>query len=135
MATKQNSVSGDDKQNTTNAQDNLNENAPASAYPGDQTDANVRAGQVGEKVTTSFDERTGVTQPFVMPDGTQDNGLRNPEKAEGARAESTREGEATTVEETDKAIKEDIVEGPQRTVDDAAKDKPKNPVAQSPDTK
>lgn len=84
-------------------------------------------GEVGEKITTTFDERTGVTQPFVKADGTQDNGAANLEKQEGASRESTRRGDKSTVEETEKAIKEGIVEGEQR-IDDAEKEKPKNPV-------
>lgn len=31
-------------------------------------------GVVGEKITTTFDERTGVAQPFMTEDGHQNNG-------------------------------------------------------------
>lgn len=127
MATKQDKVNPQDPQNEGDKV--LNEDAPASAYPGDQSSPDVREGKVGEKVSTSFDERTGVTQPFVLANGVQDNGLRNPEKAEGARRSATRDNEnTTTVEETDKAIKEGIVEGKQTPIDDVAEEKPKNPV-------
>lgn len=90
--------------------------------------------RVGTPVTTSFDERTGVTQPFVKADGTQDNGAADLGEPEGARRASTREGSKTTVEETEKAIKDGVVEGPQR-IKEAEDEKPKNPVATESETK
>lgn len=86
------------------------------------------ADRVGTPVETSFDERTGVTQPFVKADGTQDNGAPDLSEPEGARRVSTREGDKTTVEETEVAIKKGIVEGEQKLGSKEAKEAPKNPV-------
>lgn len=91
-------------------------------------------GQVGEAVTSSFDERTGVTQPFVRVDGSQDNGAADLGEPEGARRETTREGDKTTVEETDVAIKEGTVSGTQKIGSEEDEAAPKNPVAETPDT-
>ena len=61
----------------------------------------------------SFHDRTGVAQPWMTEDGKQDNGQENLDEVYGARGGATREGSSSTVEETDKAIDEGIVEGPQ----------------------
>lgn len=91
-------------------------------------------GRVGEPVTSSFDERTGVTQPFVRVDGSQDNGAADLEEPEGARRETTREGERTTVEETNTAIEEGTISGTQKIGSEEEQAAPKNPVATSSDT-
>lgn len=84
--------------------------------------------RVGTPVETSFDERTGVAQPFLRQDGSQDNGAADLDEQEGARRETTREGNNTTVEDTEVAIKEGVVEGPQKLGSKEAKEAPKNPV-------
>lgn len=83
-------------------------------------------GVVGETVTTSFDERTGVTQPFITKDGKQDNGLANLDDVEGAKASSTRKGNNTTVEDTEEAIRRGFV--PASDQPDRPEEPTKNPV-------
>lgn len=90
--------------------------------------------RVGTPVETSFDERTGVTQPFVKADGSQDNGAADLSEPEGARRETTREGDKTTVEETNVAIDEGTVEGPQHLGSEEDQEPPKNPVATESET-
>lgn len=105
------------------------------AFADDRTNPDMgRKPQVGEPVTSSFDERTGVTQPFVMSDGSQDNGAPKPEDVDGASRRTTREGESTTVEDTNVAIKEGTVEGPQHLGSEEAQEPPKNPVAEESNT-
>lgn len=106
--------------------------APKSAYP-KNSDNGAGAGrepQVGEPVTSTFDERTSTAQPFLMADGRQDNGARDLDAPEGAKGATSREGDNTTVEETDKAIEEGTVEGGKQVVpgDPTDLEKPKNPV-------
>lgn len=91
-------------------------------------------GRVGEPVTSSFDERTGVTQPFVRQDGSQDNGAADLGEPEGARRETTREGDKTTVEETNVAIEEGTVSGTQKIGSEEEQAPPKNPVATESET-
>lgn len=90
--------------------------------------------RVGTPVKSSFDERTGVTQPFVREDGSQDNGAADLEEPEGARRETTREGDKTTVEETNTAIEEGTVSGTQAIGSEQEQNPPKNPVATDSDT-
>lgn len=123
MATKQ------DKVETQVREDSKRSNAGDAPFSDARTNPEEGRGKsedrVGVPVETSFDERTGVTQPFVKADGSQDNGAADLGEPEGARRETTREGDKTTVEETEKAIKDGVVEGNQRV----AKDEPlKNPV-------
>lgn len=126
MATKQN-VTGDDKQTSSN-QDDLNAPTPKSALTNGQVDGrDVREPSVGEPVNTSFDERTSVTQPFVLSDGTQDNGAAHPENAEGARATVSREGDNTAVEDSKTAVANGDIEGKVKPADEAD-ETPKNPV-------
>ncbi len=119
-------------------EDSKRSNAGDAPFSDAKTDPdNLRGsseGRVGEPVTSSFDERTGVTQPFVRVDGSQDNGAADLEEPEGARRETTREGDKTTVEETNTAIKEGTISGTQKIGSEEAKEAPKNPVATSSDT-
>lgn len=94
----------------------------------------ARGQQVGTPVTSSFDERTGVTQPFVKADGSQDNGAADLSEPEGARRQTTREGDKTTVEETNVAIKEGSVSGTQKIGSEEDRAAPKNPVATNSET-
>lgn len=91
-------------------------------------------GEVGEKVTSSFDERTSVALPFVKADGSQDNGLADLSDADGARRETAREGNNTTVEDTEVAIENGDVIGNQSAGSKESKEAPKNPVATESDT-
>ena len=119
------------KQNTTNTKNQHNKNnIPKSTHTNGERDGRgVRTPTVGEPVKTSFDERTSAVQPFLKADGTQDNGAADLSQPEGARATTAREGDKTTVEETEKAIKEGSVEGPQNMAELNKEDsKPKNPV-------
>ncbi len=123
-------VTEDKKRSTTVKQDE-NAKTPKSALTNGEKDGrDVRAPQVAEPETRSFDERTGVAQPFLRADGSQDNGARDLSKPEGARRESNRDGNKTTVEETDKAIEEGIVEGGKQVVpgDETELEPAKNPV-------
>lgn len=108
------------------------------AFSDASTDPDTLRGEsrdrVGEPVTSSFDERTGVVQPFVKADGSQDNGAADLSEPEGARRETTREGDKTTVEETNVAIEEGTVEGPQHLGSEEDQNPPKNPVAEESDT-
>ena len=125
MATKPKSEQ--DKVATQVREDSKRSNAGDAPFSGDVKSPDELRGQVvGEPVTTSFDERTGVAQPFVKADGTQDNGAADLGEPEGARRESTREGNKTTVEETEVAIDKGIVEGEQKV--DEADEPAKNPV-------
>lgn len=49
----------------------------------------------------TFDERTGVVQPFVTEDGKQDNGQRDLDKVTGAKGGTTREGNTPTAKEVE----------------------------------
>lgn len=123
----------------SNSSSNDSPNATGDeAFKDARTDPDTLRGKsedrVGVPVESSFDERTGVTQPFVMPDGTQDNGAPKPEDVDGASRTSTREGDKTTVEETNVAIKEGTVSGPQKLGSQEAQEPPKNPVAEESNT-
>lgn len=131
MATKPKSEQ--EKVATQVQEDSRRSDAGDAPFSGDVKSPDEARGQVvGEPVTTSFDERTGVAQPFVKADGRQDNGAADLSEPEGARRETTREGSKTTVEETEVAIDKGIVEGHQRVADE---EKAKNPVATTPETK
>ena len=108
------------------------------AFSDPSTDPDTSRGEskdrVGEPVTSSFDERTGVAQPFVKADGIQDNGAPDLDENDGARRQTTREGDQTTVEETNTAIEEGTVEGPQHLGSEEAQEPPKNPVATESET-
>lgn len=128
--------SGKKVDNTSTSSDSPNDTGE-NAFKDPSTDPDTTRGdskdRVGEEVKTSFDERTGVTQPFVKEDGTQDNGAPDLEENTGARRASTREGDKTTVEETETAIEEGTVEGNQSFGTDED-DQPKNPVATESNT-
>lgn len=113
-------------------EDSRRSDAGDAPFSGDVKSPDAGRQVVGEAVTSSFDERTGVTQPFVRADGRQDNGAKDLSEPEGARRETTREGSKTTVEETEVAIEKGIVEGHQRVAED---EEAKNPVATTPETK
>lgn len=59
------------------------------------TPEEARKGEVGKKVTTTFDQRTSVAQPFVRSDGTQDNGLETTD-VPGAEAQTSRDSDELT---------------------------------------
>lgn len=100
---------------------------PDSAKTNGELDGStVREPSVAEPVTTSFDERTGVTQPFLRADGSQDNGAEDLEEPEGARRETTREGNQTTVEDTKDAIEDGKL--PASDQPDVDEEPAKNPV-------
>lgn len=109
----------------TKKEDKIPESAKTN---GEKNGTDVRSPQVGEPVKTSFDERTSAGAPWLKADGSQDNGAVNLDEPEGARKESAREGNKTTVEETEQAIKDGTVEGRQRILDDEKNGKAKNPV-------
>jgi hypothetical protein len=108
------------------------------AFSNAKTDPDTSRGEskdrVGTPVTSSFDERTSVTQPFVTPDGRQDNGAPDLSRPEGARRQTAREGDKTTVEETNVAIKEGTISGNQKLGSEEAQEPAKNPVAEAPET-
>lgn len=93
----------EDNRSTVNASNNI----PANSSQEDITP------RIADEPATTFDERTSSAQPFMTPDGRQDNGQENLDEVEGSRGRSSREGNTSTVEETDKAIDEGIVEGQQ----------------------
>ena len=97
---------------------------------GEKNGTTVREPQVAEPETRSFDERTSAQAPWLRKDGSQDNGARDLTAPEGARAAQSREGDKTTVEETDKAIKDGVIEGRKQVVpgDDKDLEPAKNPV-------
>lgn len=91
------------------------------------------AGVVAEPETRSFNERTAVRQPFILEDGTQDNGAKDLEKIDGAKGESTRLGNNTVREDTRQAIKDGKLpasDQPKGTLpgEETKEDRVKNPV-------
>ena len=119
----------DKKVVTTNKQDQESQVPESAKTHGERTGEGVRTPTVGEPVETSFDERTSAQAPWLKADGAQDNGAVDLSKPEGARASQSREGNKTTVEETEQAIKDGTVEGKQDLADlDKDGGKPKNPV-------
>lgn len=105
---------------------------PDSALTNGQKDGRGQ-GTVGEPETTSFNERTAVRQPFILEDGTQDNGARDLELQDGARGEATRLGNNTVREDTRQAIKDGKIpasDQPEGTLpgEEREEDKVKNPV-------
>ena len=93
---------------------------------GERNGSTVREPQVGEEVTTSFDERTSAVQPFILEDGTQDNGARDLEEPEGARRTTSREGNQSTVEDTKDAIDKGVL--PASDQPEVDEEPAKNPV-------
>lgn len=82
-----------------------NQPTPKSALTNGEKDGRgVHTPTVGVTENRSFDERTGVRQPFVLDDGTQDNGAKDLDAQEGASAQSTRKDNNTAVEDTKTAI-------------------------------
>lgn len=77
--------------------------------PVDASPVDERKPQVAGEPELSFDERTGVQQPWLKKDGTQDNGAENPKEAEGAKAPQNRKGDKNTADEkpVEEAPKED----------------------------
>ena len=103
------------------------EPTPESARTNGERDGRgVRTPQVGEEVTTSFDERTSAVQPFILEDGTQDNGARDLEEPEGARRTTSREGNQSTVEDTKDAIDKGVI--PASDQPEVEETPPQNPV-------
>lgn len=122
-------VNEDQNRVTTNKQDEEQQVPESARTNGEKDGRGVRTPTVGEPVTTSFDERTSAVQPFLKADGTQDNGAADLSEPEGARRTTSREGDNTTVEDTEKAIKNGDIEGKQDIADLKRGDvKAKNPV-------
>lgn len=113
--------------------DQLENGIPESAQTNGQKNGEG-AGTVGVPEERSFNERTAVRQPFILEDGTQDNGARDLSKIDGAKGESTRLGNNTVREDTRTAIENGVIpasDQPKGTVGDEKAnedDKVKNPV-------
>lgn len=100
-------VSGDDRATATDQSD-VDKSIPDSARTNGELDGRSRE-TVGEPVGTSFNERTAVRQPFILEDGTQDNGALDLDNIDGAKGESTREGNNTVREDTRQAIEDGVL--------------------------
>lgn len=93
---------------------------------GEKDQDNPRTPTVGEPENRSFDERTSSTQPFILKDGTQDNGARDLESQEGSSGASSREGNQSVREDTKDAIADGVI--PASDEPDVKEEPVKNPV-------
>lgn len=103
-----------------------NGKVPESARTNGEKRDTGRTPTVGEPETRSFNERTAVRQPFILDDGTQDNGARDLSEIDGAKGRSTREGDQSTREDTKDAIDKGLV--PASDEPDVDEEPVKNPV-------
>lgn len=85
-----------------------------------------RTPTVAEPENRSFNERTSSTQPFILDDGTQDNGARDLENQDGSSGESSREGNQSVREDTKDAIADGVI--PASDEPDVDEKPVKNPV-------
>lgn len=97
-------VNEDARRTSTNAEDAENQIPESARTNGEREGRGVRTPTVGVTEERSFNERTAVRQPFILEDGTQDNGAKDLKDQDAAQGESTRKGNQTVREDTRDAI-------------------------------